>query len=150
MGNLCGGVEWASTFILAVCGCSGMSGLQLEELVTSLQAELGGGLQALATYDMEAYDVVFIRDDLAAVFSEDDIEAIWEYVAFDQMNTDLEEELYEKAHSGPYLGTLRVFGYSVIASFQFADHDDLYVAFDPRVDLSLSALLDLCADPGHW
>ena len=112
-----------------------------ERYLDELYTEFGTALQAVAYYDLDGYDIWFLREDVSRRYTGADFERIWEAVSFEKAVEPAENELYHDA-AGPYVGTVRVFQRALVASIRLDESSGLFVALDRPADPALTSLVD--------
>ena len=113
-----------------------------ERYLDELYAEFGTALQAVAYYDLDGYDIWFLREDVSRRYTDADFERIWEAVSFEKAVEPAENELYHDA-AGPYVGTVRVFKRALVSSIRLDESSGLFVALDRPADPALTSLVDV-------
>ena len=116
-------------------------GTEQKELVDVLKDELGGSLRAVGRYDKEGYDVLYIRDDVAEEFSEEDIEDIHHDMVLKGLGNQHIESLF---NDEALECSIYQFEDSVRLHFVNDDYLGYYVSFDYNGDVNPSRLVDDC------
>jgi hypothetical protein len=118
-------------------------GTRQKELVDLLREEVGDSLRAVGRYDEEGYDVLFIREDVADEFSQEDIEEIHHDMVLKGLGNQHIESLF---NDEALECSIYQFEDSVRLHFVNDDYLGYYVSFDYDGDTNPSRIVDECKD----
>jgi hypothetical protein len=113
-----------------------------QALVDSLQAEVGDALRAVATYDEDGYDALYVRDDVA-----DRLES-----RGDAVHEDLILRGLGRGHLEDLFGAgsleCSMHRFSDLTAFHFAagEFTGLFVSVDSDTDVPLASFADRCKE----
>jgi len=116
-------------------------GTEQMELVDLLKREVGDDLRAVGRYDKEGYDVLYIREDVANEFSQEDIEEIHHEMVLKGLGNQHIESLF---NDEVLECSIYQFEDSVRLHFVNDDYLGYYVSFDYDGDVNPSRIVDEC------
>ena len=118
-------------------------GTEQKGLLDLLKDEVGDKLRAVGRYDKEGYDALYIRDDVAAEFTQEDIEEIHHDMVLKGLGNQHIESLFndEELECSIYQ-----FEDSVRLHFVNNDYLGYYVSFDYDGEVNPSRIVDECKD----
>jgi cobalamin biosynthesis Mg chelatase CobN len=101
-----------------------------QALTDALREELGESLRTVAVGDVEArdYELTYIRDDVAALYDDEDVEAAFRAVAVERVGADIEDDLYEPL--GRTESTIRTYENGINVLLWAADAGAVFVGLD--------------------
>jgi hypothetical protein len=116
-------------------------GTTSQGLVDLLRDEVGDELRAVGRYDKEGYDVLYIREDVAAEFSQEDVEEIHHEMVLKGLGNQHIESLFNDEVLDC---SIYQFEDSVRLHFVEDDYLGYYVSFDYDGDTNPSRVVDEC------
>lgn len=110
-------------------------------LIDEVEAEVGDALRFVATYQQRSYDLRYIRDDVRADYSDEEITEVLDQLEIEGMGYSHFERLF---HSGPM--DCAIYGFEAALMFHFPrdDFSGLFVTVDRDVQLNPEALIGIC------
>lgn len=112
-----------------------------ERLRTLLSESTGDLLRSVAYYDDEGYEVVYLRDDVADEYDEDEIDEAFEDVRLEALTKPRQEDLYTH---GRLECVVRCFSEAVEMHFDLTETTGVAAALDREVMESGSQFLGEC------
>lgn len=110
-------------------------------LVRSIYEEVGNALRSVGRHTESGYDLVYIRDDVEAIYSTDEIDEVFDDLKLQALNRDYVEGLFNA-------GTLEctIFGFESAIMFHFVDEDQtgLWVTVDRSAPITLDSIIASC------
>ena len=109
-------------------------------LVDRLQDRYGDALRAVATYDQDDYELLYVGTAAAENYSATDREEIHEDVILEELMVPQDEQLFDDM--GDIRGKVRVFDEGLVVHFWPASDDEtgLFVGFDGSADPRIATL----------
>lgn len=101
---------------------------------------VGDDLRSIITYQESAHEVVYLRDDVATQYSEDDFEKSIKDTRFDSLTKPLYEETFSEEH-GELTCLVQAFENAVEMNFVLADGEGVAVGMDATALLETNGLV---------
>ena len=111
-------------------------------LTEKIEAEVGDSLRIIATYDNRDVDVEYIRDDLSAQYSEEEIARVFDQLEIEGMGYTHFEKLF---HIGEMDCAIYGFEGALIFHFPQGSFSGLAVSIDRNVELNPESIISKCA-----
>ena len=108
------------------------------ELVERLRDRYGDAIRAVAEYDRDGYELLYIDDESAATYSMADRDDIYEDVLLEEIASEREEQLFDDM--GDAQGQVRVFEDGLAAHFCLDHATGIFIAFDGSADPRIHTL----------
>lgn len=114
-----------------------------EGLVDELRDDIGDGIRTVATCDRGEYDLRFIRDDVDAEYSEEEISRLFQQVEIEGMGYAHFEELF---HTGEL--ECAIYGFEGALMFQLPvdEFSGLFVTTDRDIRLNPESVIGICKE----
>lgn len=116
-------------------------GAEQKQLVDFLKKEVGDRLRAVGRYNKEGYDAMYIREDVAKEFSQQDIEEIHHEMVLKGLGNQHIEALFNDENLAC---SIYQFETSVRLHFVTEDYRGYYVSFDYDSEINPSKIVDDC------
>lgn len=104
---------------------------------------VGDDLRAVDYFDREAHEAIYIRDDVSALYSDQEFEQMRFERVSNLLNVGFFEELY---HVGAFRYSIRRFAQATLLYLPLGDANGLVVSIDGDASLSLTTVGDRCAE----
>lgn len=108
------------------------------DLVADARDRIGAGLRAVATYDLDEYEVQFCRRDVEAGYTGDTADALFEDVVLRELSRDYVQSLFD---AGELDATVHSFEDAIVCQF-FGPGTGVLVSFDATADVRLREFLE--------
>jgi hypothetical protein len=119
-----------------------------DDFVERLRDRYEGTVRAVAEYDRDDYDLLYIDEETAGTYSPADRDEIYEDVVLEEIAYGHDEALFEDM--GTIQGKLRVFEGGLAVHFWPDDSTGVFLAFDESADPGVRTLqemvLEMAAD----
>lgn len=112
-----------------------------QSLSTYLNDRLGDLLRGVAHYQMEEFEVVYIRDDIQEQRHRDEVEEMLSRIKHER--SPEEEQSFPFGHLS---ATVRVFDEAIFMHFPVENQTGVVVALEPAVAKSLNSFVGDCLD----
>jgi hypothetical protein len=120
-----------------------MSTSSAEALTEFLRDHVGNHLRSVIYYDEDGGEVLYVRDDVADQYTDDDVEQVVRDVRLEAVDKSHQEDLY--AH-GPLNATVRCFEDAVEMHFPHDETSGTAVALDGEVFAIHNTFIGRCMD----
>ena len=113
----------------------------IASLVDDLHDYVGDSLRTVATYDADGYELHYVRDDVDALYTDDEYEAIRRELVMQDFEAGYLTDLFEGGDLSCAVHT-----FDDLVTFHFVDEefDGLFVSVDADTTLQLKPFLDRC------
>lgn len=113
----------------------------LTALVDDLRERVGDSLRTVGTYDADGYDVRYMRDDVEALYTEEELEAVRRELVLQDVEMAYLGDLFEGGDL-----SCAVHSFDDLVTFHFVDEEfaGLFVTVDADTTLELKAFVDRC------
>lgn len=119
-----------------------MAGSVGDTTVEALSAGIGDALRSVIRFDPQGYEVLSVRDDVAAQYEDDEVEEIHRQQVFEVMHKQYRETLAQGA--GRLEATVHLF--ECILVFRFLDGDGGVLVSVDRAGADVDDLVARCTD----
>ncbi len=114
-----------------------------QELVERLQNEAGESLRTVTTYDEDSYELRFVRDNVDAIYSTGEFDAIFEEIRLEGWGRERLEDLF---NAGPL--ECGVYGFEQAMMLHFVENGfgGVFVTYDRDAGIDAEAFIEVCRD----
>ncbi|WP_458209296.1 hypothetical protein [Haladaptatus sp. NG-SE-30] len=113
------------------------------DIVSTLQTEMGDGLRSVGHYTKDGYEVFYLRPDVEAQYTRDDIEDIHQDLILEGLSKDRFEDLFR---AGPLECSMHGFEDALMFHFVGSENSDLFVGVDSDAPIDLSSFIGRCKE----
>ena len=108
-------------------------------LVRELSETVGDSLRCVATYCEREYDLLYIRPDVEASYTSDEVEDVYDDLVLQRVGSDYLEHLF---HAGPLQCSVLGFEQATIYNVVGEDYGGLFVSVDADADVQMPAFVE--------
>lgn len=112
-----------------------------DSLVGKLRSEAGPALRSVARYDEDSYEMVYLRENVDAIYSPDELDDIFADLRLEGWGRETLEDLFNA-------GSLEcsVYGFEDAMMFHFVtgDFDGVLVTYDRNAGIDTEAFIRAC------
>ena len=113
-----------------------------DELVDELQAEVGDALRSVATYDRGDYELLYVRDDIDAAYSDEERAELFKQIEIEGMGYSHFEGLF---HTGALESAIYGFEKALMVQFPADEFTGLFVTVDRDVTMNPESIIQTCS-----
>lgn len=112
-----------------------------ESLVDALQDEAGDALRSVTYYDEESYEMLFLRDDVDAIYSAEELDEVFDDLRLEGWGRERLEDLFNA-------GDLEcsIYGFEDAMMFHFVTNDfkGVFLTYDRAAAVDVEDFIDAC------